>query len=174
MLRFRDTAKVKTGKTQATLINFGRTEDKYTMDSTRATGAKSTMNAAMSTTHMIFDMPAPTNAESGLDAMSANAHTDTPRQIRARKIRMKNTSHARLSDICNQNLGRSASRSAMPLSIGRYTCFLAFFEFTKIHFSSLIVDVGLEQSGGALDWGLRWHFRPKSGTTKLADAVIHA
>lgn len=109
VLRFRDTANVKTGKTQATLINFGRAEDKYTMDSTRATGANSTMNAAMSTTHMIFDMPAPTNADSGLDAISANAHTGTPRQIRARKIRMirmKDTSHAQLSDICSQNFGR--------------------------------------------------------------------
>jgi hypothetical protein len=97
---------ILTARIQTTLTNFGRTEDKYTMERTRATGAKSTMNTAMSTTHMIFDMPALTNADSGLDAMSDNAHTDTPRQIRARKTRMKNTLHAQLSDICNQNLGR--------------------------------------------------------------------
>lgn len=79
------------------------------------------MNTAMSSTHISFDTPAPPNADSGLEAMSANAHTDTPRQIRTRKIRMKNISYAQLSDICSQNLGRWASRSAMLLSVGRYT-----------------------------------------------------
>jgi hypothetical protein len=38
--------------------------------------------------------------------MSDSAHTDTARQIRTVTTRMKNTSHAQLSDICNQNLGR--------------------------------------------------------------------
>ncbi len=53
----------------------------------------------MSATHRPFDVPALANTDSGLEAASAIAHTDTPMQARISNTRMKNISAAQLSQI---------------------------------------------------------------------------